>query len=98
MDIGLGSTAVELLTRVAVVQGSISGPDICFNVFICSLPPLLCYKTLACKSYYNLESEKKFFFQYLDSMHSIIAKCFTKVIDPIVLVAKFKVGRWESLL
>lgn len=115
MDIGLGSTAVELLTSVAGVPGSISGPGShcmfqCIHMLI--VPPFR-YKTLTGKSYYNLESKKKMgiisykslapfniFFQYLDSMHSIISKFFTKVIYLIVLVSRstFQVGRWWSLL
>lgn len=61
MDIGLGSTAVELLTSVAGVPGSISGPGShcmfhCIHMLI--VPPFR-YKTLTGKSYYNLKSKKK---------------------------------------
>ena len=41
VDIGLGSSVVELLTRVAGVPGSIPGPAICFRCIYILIPPFL---------------------------------------------------------
>lgn len=48
VDISLGSSVVELLTRVAGVPGSIPGPAIYFHCIYMLIPPFLLHTCILC--------------------------------------------------